>query len=630
MTLRALITRPEEDAAPLAAALAERRVDVTVEPLLTIRSLPDAPLDLDGVQALLFTSANGVRALAEVAGARGVSGWRDLPVCAVGNATATAARGAGFTRIESAAGDVVALARLVAARLDPTAGPVFHAAGSVVAGDLSGLLEQAGFTVRRAVLYEAKPADQLSPSTVTALANGAFDLVLFFSPRTAATFVTLARAAGEGVVGGCRKATALCLSPAVAAALGELPWRSVEVAAQPELPALLDLVDRSLAVEADVTPPPRPEMRRAPVIDVEPPRRSRMVLAAAALIVIAAVAAFAVGWWTSSPAPGTAAAAAAKLDSLEQQVAATATDLAKSKEQVAALSDTVAKLQNDLAGVKATPPAAASPPDLTPLTERIAALESKLSTLQSPPADGASTPASGDVERLSAENAQLRSDLAGLKMQLDALNGVASRLDALDQAVKSRAQDTGAPALVLAVSHLGAALSTSQPFAAELAALTELGAGDSAFAAQVKELTQPFADRAAAGVPTLADLQARFPAMAKAVAAAAQRTAIEAPGPEGWFNRVLGWFDTTVRPVGDVPGDDPKARLARAETRLAAGDLRAAVDELTGLAEPVAAAAAPWLADARARLAADRAVAALQVAATARLGKAAASSSAGN
>src|SRR5262249_3430191 len=105
MTLRALVTRPEEDAAPLAAALAERGIDVTLEPLLSIHPLPDAPIDLTGVQALLFTSANGARSFAELAGGRGLPGWRDLPAFAVGDATATAARNAGFAHVESAGGD---------------------------------------------------------------------------------------------------------------------------------------------------------------------------------------------------------------------------------------------------------------------------------------------------------------------------------------------------------------------------------------------------------------------------------------------------------------------------------------------------------------------------------------------
>ena len=96
------------------------------------------------------------------------------------------------------------------------------------------------------------------------------------------------------------------------------------------------------------------------------------------------------------------------------------------------------------------------------------------------------------------------------------------------------------------------------------------------------------------------------------------------------MNRVLGWLDTTVRPVGDVPGDDPKSRVARAEARLAAGELAPAVDELKGIDGPPATAAAPWLADAEARLAADHAAGALQLAAAARLSQAAAPANAGN
>jgi len=101
------------------------------------------------------------------------------------------------------------------------------------------------------MLYEARPADQLSPATVTNLSNGWFDLVLFFSPRTAATFVALARAAGDDVVSGCSKAAALCLSPAVAAAAGEIVVaRRSQAAARPELAALLDLIDRERAARA--------------------------------------------------------------------------------------------------------------------------------------------------------------------------------------------------------------------------------------------------------------------------------------------------------------------------------------------------------------------------------------------
>src|SRR5437879_1421718 len=62
--LRVLVTRPFEESESLAAALASRGVAALVEPLIQIRFSAPQALDLAGVQAVLFTSANGVRALA--------------------------------------------------------------------------------------------------------------------------------------------------------------------------------------------------------------------------------------------------------------------------------------------------------------------------------------------------------------------------------------------------------------------------------------------------------------------------------------------------------------------------------------------------------------------------------------
>ena len=229
MPLTALITRPEEDARPLAEALAARGVATVIEPLLAIRPLPEAAADLAkdlaGVQALLFTSANGARAFAEL------SPRRDIGVLAVGDATASAARGLGFTAVESAGGDVQALARLVKQRLKPAGGPLFHAAGSAVAGDLAEILAADGFDLRRRMLYKSATATALSPETIAALKQGRIDLVLLFSPRTAVSFAELARAAAVDA----SELTALCLSPAVATAVSGLAWKKVEVAEKPDL-----------------------------------------------------------------------------------------------------------------------------------------------------------------------------------------------------------------------------------------------------------------------------------------------------------------------------------------------------------------------------------------------------------
>jgi uroporphyrinogen-III synthase len=238
---QALVTRPREEAERLAAALARLGVGTLSEPLLEIRYRATEPLDLAGVQAVLCTSANGVRAVARV------SKTRDIPLLAVGDATAMRARAEGFAAVESASGDVADLVRLAAARLAPKKGRLVHVAGDAVAGDLAGGLRGHGFAVERVVLYEARPATALSCRAQNALAAGAVDVALFFSPRTAAIFARLATDAGIGEL--CGNVAALSISHAADAALDQLPWRLRRVAERPNQAALLDALDAVLMTE---------------------------------------------------------------------------------------------------------------------------------------------------------------------------------------------------------------------------------------------------------------------------------------------------------------------------------------------------------------------------------------------
>ena len=88
--MRVWITRPAEDAARLAEAIRAQGIEVLIEPLIRIVFADGPPLALAGAQALLATSANGVRAFAR----RGQQ--RDVLVLAVGDASARAAREEGF------------------------------------------------------------------------------------------------------------------------------------------------------------------------------------------------------------------------------------------------------------------------------------------------------------------------------------------------------------------------------------------------------------------------------------------------------------------------------------------------------------------------------------------------------
>jgi len=232
MTL--LITRPDEDAAPLAALLATHGIATQIDPLLNIEMMAGPALDLTGVQALLMTSANGVRAFSQR------NPERRIAVYAVGDATAREARQQGFTRIKSAAGDVQALAELVRHSLPADGGSLVHCAGSKTAGDLAGDLTAAGYSYRREVLYRAQASDRLSPETAAGLQAGQLDGVLLYSPRTARIFRDCIDRGG--LAPSLVPVTAYCLSPAVAGQIDDLPWKSVAVAKQPTQTALLEIV----------------------------------------------------------------------------------------------------------------------------------------------------------------------------------------------------------------------------------------------------------------------------------------------------------------------------------------------------------------------------------------------------
>lgn len=232
--MRYLITRPEEDAETLAQAVRALGHDVTIDSMLRIRPFDDVQLDTDGVQALLFSSANGVRAFADI------SLNRRTPVYTVGEASAAVARDLGFRRVHAAGGDVASLAKLVADALKPAEGILMHISGTVVARELKDLLQEDGFSVFRVRLYESEPATCLGPQTLAHLRNHEIEGALFYSPRSAQIFCDLI--IENSLTEACRQIRALCLSEAVAEVADRLPWKHIKVAAAPSQMAMLELL----------------------------------------------------------------------------------------------------------------------------------------------------------------------------------------------------------------------------------------------------------------------------------------------------------------------------------------------------------------------------------------------------
>ncbi|OSQ50007.1 uroporphyrinogen-III synthase [Thalassospira alkalitolerans] len=235
-----LNTRPETDSQELETTLLARGYRLLSAPMLQI-AFPPCPdgLDLAGVQALIFTSANGVRAFVHH------SHDRNFPVLCVGDSTARMAKQVGFTEIYSANGDIHDLAHLIDVQIDPLNGALFHPAARKVAGDLATLLKDRNFDIRRQTVYDAIPVDDLPDDVINAISAHHIDAVLFFSPRTAESFVKLIkRYKLEHDLLGTR---AICLSMAVQDRIGVLTWHKTMLAKRPTQEYLLSALDTAFA-----------------------------------------------------------------------------------------------------------------------------------------------------------------------------------------------------------------------------------------------------------------------------------------------------------------------------------------------------------------------------------------------
>jgi uroporphyrinogen-III synthase len=230
-----LVTRPEPEAQQTAQRLRALGRRAILAPMLRIAPVPARLPEPASVQAVIAGSINCVRALPPT--------FHAVPLLAVGDATAAAARAHGFHRVRSAAGDARALASLAAATLDPAGLPLLLPTRAREGQRLAADLRARGFAVLRRIVYAAYPADTLPPPAASALAAGDIDAALFFSASAARSFARIIRA--SGVAGRLGGVTACAISEAAAAALGDLGFQAVRVAARPDQESLLALLPPS-------------------------------------------------------------------------------------------------------------------------------------------------------------------------------------------------------------------------------------------------------------------------------------------------------------------------------------------------------------------------------------------------
>ncbi|MGB6230025.1 MAG: uroporphyrinogen-III synthase [Litorimonas sp.] len=210
MTNRVWITRTEPAAERSASAWAAAGFRPISAPLLKIR-----PVRWDGTVAdgsrLIFTSANAVRHCGLRGGAQ--------HVYAVGDATARAAREAGFDTVLSGKGDWQTLMDII----DSKDGPFLHLSGREVRGRIVETLRKCGAIAERAIVYESVAVGgwPIDPEAI--------DGVALYSPKAAETLMSLPPR-------NLARLTAYCLSETVATPLESM---DVRIAAEPNEDALI-------------------------------------------------------------------------------------------------------------------------------------------------------------------------------------------------------------------------------------------------------------------------------------------------------------------------------------------------------------------------------------------------------
>ena len=229
---RMLVTRPEPDAQSTVLRLAGLGIEAVAAPLMVRQTLPVSLPPAAGFQAMVLTSTNALRSLAD----RGVlDDYLSLPVFSVGDRTAREAEAAGFTRVSSAAGALQDLVNAIA--LAKVLGPLFHPTGKHQSGDLAQALAPFGVMVVTAKIYDMVAEEDL-PFEIEAALGDDINAVLLYSRRTAEIFTEVTRSLDEARR---RKLSLLCIAEQAAEPLLAARFGRISLADRPDDDAMMAL-----------------------------------------------------------------------------------------------------------------------------------------------------------------------------------------------------------------------------------------------------------------------------------------------------------------------------------------------------------------------------------------------------
>nr|CRH06778.1 Uroporphyrinogen-III synthase [Candidatus Magnetococcus massalia] len=196
-----LVTRPQPEAGETAALIESLGGRALLAPMLEILPPTDpTPLAaaicaLSRYDAILITSANGARSYLQQLAQHGIDPATTPPCYAVGPKTARLLEQAGIpTSQPNSRFDAEAMAEAISSWAGGSKQFLFLRA-EIGREVLTQALRAAGHHVEQVAAYRAEPAARLPAEVTQSLQHSQVDAILFFSSRTATTFLQLCREA---------------------------------------------------------------------------------------------------------------------------------------------------------------------------------------------------------------------------------------------------------------------------------------------------------------------------------------------------------------------------------------------------------------------------------------------------
>jgi uroporphyrinogen-III synthase len=228
-----LVIRPQPDADRDVAWLRRYRVPALASPVMQGTHLKTEMPNPDGFGGVVFTSRHAVDAMDLSAGYKG---WCDKPAFVVGNATADAARRAGFDWIIMGSGGGRGLVPAIKQDYASRAMPLFWPSAEDIGFDIAASMAAIDLAVVRWPVYRMDPVEALCKPVCSALAARSIGAVIGMSARSVRLFRdNLYR---ESAALDLQRISLIAGSNVIAEAAGA-GWREILVARQPRRSRLL-------------------------------------------------------------------------------------------------------------------------------------------------------------------------------------------------------------------------------------------------------------------------------------------------------------------------------------------------------------------------------------------------------